>query len=132
MKRFDANPCIRQSGFTLIELMVVVVVIGILASIAYPSYLEYVAESKRAEGKAALALAAQRMERCFTANNTYAGCAINVTVDSGSYTVSLQGAATASTYVLQAVPAGGFSGDACGTLTVNQAGQTGAAQADCW
>ncbi|GAA0692976.1 type IV pilin protein [Marinobacterium maritimum] len=121
-----------NAGFTLIELMIVVVVIGVLASIAYPAYLEYVAKSKRAEGKAALALAAQRMERCFTANNTYAGCAINVVVDSGSYTISLQGAATTSAYKLQAVPAGGFTGDACGTLTINQAGETSAAQADCW
>ncbi len=123
---------IAHQGFTLIELMIVVVVIGILASIAYPAYLDYVAESKRAEGKAALSLAAQRMERCYTANNTYNGCTINVAVDSGSYTVSLSGAATASSYTLQAVPAGSFTGDDCGTLTLNQAGVKTASQGDCW
>lgn len=122
----------RDSGFTLIELMVVVVVIGILASIAYPAYLEYVAKSKRAEAKAALGLAAQRMERCFTADNTYEDCAVNVGVDSGSYVVSLQASATASTYTLQAVPQGAFSGDTCGTFTINQAGVKNAGQSDCW
>lgn len=122
----------KHRGFTLIEVMIVVVVIGILSSIAYPSYLEYVAESKRGEAKAALSLAAQRMERCMTSNNTYAGCNINVTVDSDSYTVSLSGTPTVSSYVLQAVPAGSFVGDECGTLTLNQAGVKNAAKSDCW
>lgn len=58
-------------GFTLIELMVVVAVIGILASIAYPSYQEYVRKSRRAEGRTALLELLQQQERYMTQNNTY-------------------------------------------------------------
>ena len=60
-----------QSGFTLIELMVVVVVVAVLSSLAYPSYQEFVAKAKRTEGKAALLDAAQALERHFTNYNTY-------------------------------------------------------------
>src|SRR5690606_15122717 len=57
-----------QRGFTLLELMITVVVVAILASVAYPSYTDFVVRSKRAEGKAALLDAAQALERHFTNN----------------------------------------------------------------
>jgi type IV pilus assembly protein PilE len=58
-------------GFTLIEIMVVVAIIGILASIAYPSYMESVMKGRRAEGRAALAELLQQQERYMTQRNAY-------------------------------------------------------------
>lgn len=60
-------------GFSLIELMIVVAIIGILAAFSYSNYSESIARSKRAEGKAALLELAQRMERYYSENNTYVG-----------------------------------------------------------
>jgi prepilin-type N-terminal cleavage/methylation domain-containing protein len=61
----------RSGGFTLIELMIVVVVIGILAAIAYPSYQEHVRKARRADAQTALLELAQFMERHYTANGKY-------------------------------------------------------------
>lgn len=69
----------KQQGFTLIELMVVVAILGILASIAMPSYTQYVQRGKRSEGTTALAIYNSRMANYFLDNNSYgngAACAI--------------------------------------------------------
>lgn len=60
-----------QKGFTLIELMVVVAIVAILATLVYPSYQDSVIKSKRAEGRAALMEVMQQQERYYTQNNTY-------------------------------------------------------------
>ena len=64
-------PRYRQSGFTLIELMITVVVIGILAAIAYPSYQEFVKRGNRTEGQAFLSEVAARQERYYAQNHAY-------------------------------------------------------------
>ena len=140
-----------NQGFTLIELMITVAIVGILASIAIPSYRQYIAQANRAEAKTALLTNAQFLERNFTELNCYhrsdATCttaAISVvlpvtrTPESGAqlYAVSLQ-AATATTFTLQAVPQGNMTGDACGTLTLNHLGvkaRTGSGLTvnECW
>ncbi len=61
----------RSLGFTLIELMITVVIIGILASIALPSYNSYIAKARRADAKAQLLQAAQFMQRFYAANDRY-------------------------------------------------------------
>ena len=68
-------------GFTLIELMIVVAIVGILAAVAYPSYQESIRKSKRAEGRTALMEVLQQQERYMTQNNTY------LAFSSGSTTV---------------------------------------------
>lgn len=70
---FKVNSKLKQKGFTLIELMVVVAIIGILVSIAYPSYQDSITRSRRADAKAALVGFASAMERHFTVNNSYCG-----------------------------------------------------------
>lgn len=128
----------KQSGVTLMELLIVVVVIGILTAIAYPSYRAQVVRSNRAEGKAALMHASQEMERCYTRSSTFVGClTLPITTEGGRYQITNGGETpTSTTYRLRATPQGGQTQDAqCGYLQVTHTGartsENGTA-AECW
>jgi len=139
-QRYGAAPAgrQRQMGFTLIEIMIVVVIIAVLASIAYPSYQRYVVKSRRAAVAACLQQHAQLMERYYTTNLTYVGAAApNCEASLASfYNVGFDGALAARSYSIRAVPTARQRDSLCGTLGLNAQGVrsiTGTGTlAECW
>lgn len=128
MKNRDA------AGFTLIELMIVVAIIGILAAIALPSYQESVRRGDRASAKAAILESQQFMERFYAANDAYdfdkaTSVAVKlperlraVPVESPKYTLTV--VSTANAYTVTAIP--GSTDARCGNLTLTHTGVKGA------
>jgi len=114
---------IKHSGFTLIELMITVAIIGILAGIAYPSYSSYILKSRRADAKAGLVTLQMAQEKYRVNNASYADDATLVTPDGTYYAFAVTaGSATGTGYTITATPqsAGGQNGDVCATLSINE------------
>lgn len=138
-----------QNGFTLIELMVVVVIAGIIAAIAYPSYLQYVTRNNRSAAESYMLSVANKEEQYvldvrqyFSAPTTSAGCSnilagaalasIGITPSpavSKNYNIDIcaNSAATPATYLITATPTGTqFTNDTkCGSITLKQDGTKG-------
>ncbi|WP_455205070.1 type IV pilin protein [Kaarinaea lacus] len=119
----------RSHGFTLIELMIVVAILGIIAAIALPSYQNHITKSRRADAQGALVSMANAMERYFIQNNTFVGAAAGAggvfpaeaPLDGNTKFYNLSVAsATATAYTLQATPKNGQAGD--GRLQLTSAG----------
>jgi len=108
-----------NSGFTLIELMMVVVIIGILAAIAFPNYTSHLRKVRRDDAMAALTACANLMERFYTQNYTYIGAACAGGTD--YYTIAAA-TPTATTYTLTATPVVGSVQDGDGMLQLLSTG----------
>jgi type IV pilus assembly protein PilE len=142
----------RTAGFTLIEAMIVVTVLGILAAIAFPSYSAYVLRANRAAGKAAVMRIAGQQESFYTDRKAYAASLANLSPgwaatmhlqrdgnllpgDTPEAIYRLTTTPTASGFVIQAQPIHNQARDSeCGTLSYDSTGMktTSTGRADCW
>ena len=138
-----------SKGFTLIELVVAILIVGILAAVAVSSYQDYILRAQRADAKSVLYEVVGWMERNYTATGAYninpAGAAIGAgsspitqspRTGTARYNISFAAAPTATAFVVQAVPVPVTADAECGTLTLNQQGtqtESGTGSlADCW
>lgn len=122
--------------------MIVVVIVAILATVAFPAYTEQVRKTRRADCAGTLLLAANQLERHFTVNNTYVGAPAlpQCPADGGAQTYAVTAPTqTVNTFTLQAAPVGAQANDRCGTLTLTHTGVKGVTGAnagvtwqDCW
>jgi len=147
------GPRSGSSGFTLIELMIVVAIVSLLAAIGYPNYTAYVERGKRAEGRGLLVEAANRLERYYSDCNRYPAtlattgannCATNTVVvpattsENNYYTLAISGVTgTMQVFTLTVTPAGVWTDSNCGNLTLTNAGvrgRTGSGKTaqECW
>ncbi len=138
----------KNSGFTLIELMIVVAIVAILAAIAYPNYQSQVQKSRRGDAKAVMLENAQFLERNYTMSGRFdtlpgGGAVTDANLPyqtaprdgTAFYDISFSAGPAASSYELQAVPRAGQDDDGCGTLTLSHSGVKTASDgdvADCW
>lgn len=133
-------------GFTLVELMIVVAIIGILAAVALPAYQQSVRSSGRAEAQSLLLRIAANQERFYSDNNSYSTNAdplsspavATLASESGLYEVAVAACATATIstcFVATATPQGDQAADSCTTLTITNTGlkaSTGDTVDNCW
>lgn len=135
-----------QTGFTLIELMITVVIVGILAAVAYPAYQDQVRRSRRAGAQSAMLQIAQKEMQLLLDARRYVAAAnataiaaapIGVGIDAKvasmyNFSVTVNNAAgTVPTFTVTAVPQGAQASDSCGTLTINHLGAK-TPSAGCW
>ncbi|WP_323164781.1 type IV pilin protein [Pseudomonas atacamensis] len=125
-------------GFTLIEIMIVIAIIGIILTISIPSYNEYVKKGRRAEVVSLLSEQAQTLERFYTRNNVYTGVT-GLSAGNDFYTITPT--LTDQTFLLTAVRKTGsaMATDKCGDFTLTNTGVrsmnnaiTGVTAKDCW
>jgi type IV pilus assembly protein PilE len=128
----------KNKGFSLIELMMVVAIIGILSAVAYPSYQDYVRKARRADAQQFMMNLAQLNQRYFTDNRAYTATVATLsavpTSVSNFYTISitLQDGPPAS-FTVSAVPKAAQATDSCGTLSLSGANvKSSSAGSNCW
>lgn len=134
---------VAVAGFTLIELMIVVAVVGILATIVYPSYQDYVRRANRSAAQQTMLDVSAKQEQYLTDRRSYAAdlASLQVSVPADvttHYTVTIANVvASPPSYNVVATPTSAMQLlDACGTLTLSSAGVKSVSgtrsSADCW
>lgn len=125
-------------GFSLIELMIAVAVMGILAAVAFPSYQQYVMRGHRAEAQAHMMDIAGRQGQFLIDNRAYGGTLgeLGMTTPArvaSKYTIAIASGNTPPTFTITATPTGSQASEQCGTLTLNNAGaKTASGTGTCW
>ncbi len=131
----------RMQGITLLELMIVVMIVGILAVVAYPNYRDFAARAKRNEAKAALLQIATNQERFYLNNNTYTNdmtqlgfpVSDDFVTDTGSYTIDVSGANASNFSALATYTKVDNESSECLTFGIDGRGaKTSSPLADCW
>jgi type IV pilus assembly protein PilE len=126
----------KVKGFTMIELLIVIAIVGIIAAISYPSYGDYVKRTRRADGHMALLAATQTMERCKSLQYSYANCTLSQSESAQEYyALALDPAPTATTFTVVATAQDVQAHDSdCVTLTLDHLGVQGftGAGSECW
>jgi len=133
----------KHDGFTLIELMIVIAIVGILASIGYPAYQGQVLKTHRADCEAVLMEAANALERYYTEQGAYTGATAGThypdrcPVDPGTQYYAVAALVNATTFTLTATAQAVQAKDKCKNLTLTNTGQkgqsgTGVTVQDCW
>lgn len=146
---FNHTSCVpNERGFTLIELMIVVVIIGILTAIAYPSYSQHVQKSRRADAWNALTQQQTLLERCYARSFSYASAVCPdlpastypATSPQSYYSIGISNQ-SATSYTLTATPVAGTSqalDTTCASFSIDQSNQKigkdsgGTSQVICW
>ncbi|MDQ1831539.1 type IV pilin protein [Massilia scottii] len=127
-------------GFTLVELMICVVVVGVLSAVALPAYKKSVQKGQRSVAKGVLLENAQFLEKYATDKFSYTGGKLSsaispkdVAVGAVRYNITNVIGADGSTFVLKATPVAAQADDECGVLSLSNTGvQTAAKTTDCW
>lgn len=143
----------RSAGFTMIELMIVVVIIGILAAMGYPSYRGYVVRTQRGVAKAAMVQVLDRQAQFFVDNKVFATNLTNLGFGTNPFAIDRKGkeiatsstdriyniqlsGASATSFILQAVPQlkQATEDSACGTLSITNEGirSVSGSGTNCW
>ncbi|MEE9321300.1 MAG: type IV pilin protein [Granulosicoccus sp.] len=141
---YSSNHCQKTvRGFTLIEILITVAIVGILAAIAVPNYSEYMKRGRRVDAMTFLLEVAGEQQRYFSEENRFAsdmsdlgyGAAATFnTPEGGHYVVSITVPNPAVKFSLAAAPVGGGlqDGDDCGSFVITSSGGKTADAADCW
>lgn len=109
-------------GFSLIELLIAIAIIGILVSVAYPQYGSYVQKSRRADGQLSLLEEVQALERCKSTRYSYANCTLSRTTSPESY-YSMTLTSTANSFTVKATGQNQQASDTdCEEMTINHLG----------
>ena len=135
----------KRNGFSLLELMIAIGIIGLLAVIAIPAYMNYTRTTNRTDAIRTMTIDAQALERCYSQAFTYSGCTAapvgTANSAQGYYSVTIVIASPAASYTITAVPIAPpqLADDSCATFTLNSAGTQGATSSDnsnttatCW